>query len=67
MDEPNANGKERGRKTWNKCMMVDTKKVGFIREDALIRDTWKSLTSGNRPTLPQGGKEAVVLYELSSY
>jgi len=38
-----------------------------IRQDALFEvGRFKSLKSGNRPTLPQSGNEDVVLYELHS-
>jgi len=44
--------KWRGRTTWNECVKVDMKWLGFIKDDAHERDKVRSLTSGNRPTLP---------------
>jgi len=29
-------GEGRGRKTWNECVKSDTKRLGLIKEDALI-------------------------------
>jgi len=31
-----TNGKRRDRKTWNECVKDDMKRLGLIREDALI-------------------------------
>jgi len=58
--------KKRGRKTWNACVKVDMKRVGLIKKDAHNGDRWKSLATGNSPTLPQCGREGVVLYGLRS-
>jgi len=44
--------------------MVDMKKHGLVKDDARNRDKLRSLTSGNRPTLPHHGNESVILYEL---
>jgi len=38
------------------------KRQGLISEEAPIQDRWVSSISGNRPTLPQSGKEGIVLY-----
>jgi len=40
---------------------VDIKRLGLIKEDARIRDRLKNLISGNCPTLPQCGKEGVMM------
>jgi len=45
----------------NELVTVDVKRQDLIREDALIRDTWR--TSGKRPTRPQSSKDSV-LYGL---
>jgi len=45
--------KGRGRKTWNECGKVDMKRLGLVKDDAHNPDKWRSLTTGNRPTLPQ--------------
>jgi len=37
-----------------------------IEDDTHNRDKWRSLTTGNRPTLPKCGNEGVILYELRS-
>jgi len=37
---------------WSECVKVDIRKLGLIREYALIRDRWKRLTSANNSTLP---------------
>jgi len=37
-------------------------RLGLVKDDAHNRDKWKSLTTGNHPTLPQCGNEGVVLY-----
>jgi len=45
---------------------IDMKMFGCIKDDeAHNRDKWRSLTTGNRPTLPQCGNEGVILYGLS--
>jgi len=38
----------------------------LLKYDAHNRNKWRSLTTGNRPTLPQCGNESVVYYGLSS-
>jgi len=35
---------------------VGIEKLGLVKDDAHNRDKWRSLTTGNRPTLPQSGK-----------
>jgi len=45
-------------------MKVGIKRFGLVKDDTHIRDKWKSLTIGNRPTLPQCGNEGVVLNGL---
>jgi len=50
-----SKSKGRGRKTWNECMKVDMIKLGLVKDDAHNRDKWRSLTTGNRPTLTQCG------------
>jgi len=40
---------------------VDMKRRGLIREDALIPDGWRSLTTGERQTFFQSGTKDVVL------
>jgi len=42
------------------------KRFGVVKDDDHNRDKWRSLTSGNRPTLPQCGRESVILYGLRS-
>jgi len=61
-----STSKGRGRKTWNECVKVDMKRRGFSEDDAPNRDRWKSLTIGNRPTLPQCCNEGVILYGVLS-
>jgi len=41
--------------TWNECVKVDMKKLGFGEDDAHNRDKWRCLTTENRPKLPQWG------------
>jgi len=53
-------GKRKGR------VKADIEWLGLIREDTPIRYRWRSLISGNLPTLPQCGEEGVVLYGLRS-
>jgi len=52
--------------TWNKCVKVDMRRFCLVKDDAHNRDKWRSLTTGNRPTLPQCGNEDVILYGLRS-
>jgi len=40
------------------------KRLGLVKEDARYQDKWRSLTTENRPTLPQCGNEGVILYGL---
>jgi len=40
------------------------KRLGLVKDDAHNRDKRNSLTSGNRPTLPQCGTDGVLLYGL---
>jgi len=35
----------------------DMKRLSLVKDDAYNRDIWRSLTTGNRPTLPQYGNE----------
>jgi len=51
---------------WNECAKVDIKSLALVKEDTRNRHKWRSLKSGNCSTLPQCGKEGVVLYELRS-
>jgi len=37
----------------NEYVNVDTKRLSLVKNDAHNRDKWKSLTTANRPTLPQ--------------
>jgi len=41
---------------------VGIKRLGMVKDKAHNRDKWRSLTTGNRPTLPQCGNEGVMLY-----
>jgi len=41
-------------------------RLGLVKDDAQNRDKWRSLTTGNRPTLPQCGNEGVIFYGLHS-
>jgi len=59
-------GKGRCRKMKNDYMKIDVKRLGLIMEDALIRDMWRSLTSGIRPALQHSGKKGVVFDVLHS-
>jgi len=43
------------------------KRLGFVKDGAHIRKKWRSLTTENRPELPQCGNEGVVLYGLQSH
>jgi len=43
------------------------KRLGLVKDDAHNRDKCMSLTTGNRPTLPQCSNEGVILYALRSY
>jgi len=45
---------------------TEMKMLALVRDDALIRDSWRNVTSGNRPKLPQSDKEGMVLYGLPS-
>jgi len=46
----------RDKKTWNECVTVDMNRLGLVKVDAHNRDyKWRSLTTGNGPTLPQCG------------
>jgi len=38
----------------------------MVKDDAYNRDKWTSLTTRNRPTLPQCGNEGVILYGARS-
>jgi len=58
-----TNSKGRGRKTWNEWVKDDMKRLGLVEDDG---DKWRSLTTGNRPALPQCGNEGVILYGLRS-
>jgi len=42
------------------------KMLGLVKGDAFHQDIWKSLTTGNRPTLPQYDNEGVIFYGLRS-
>jgi len=46
---------------WNECVKIDMKWLDFVRECAHNRERWRSLITGNHPTLPQCGYECVVL------
>jgi len=37
---------------------VDMKRLGLVKEDADKRDKWRSLKTGNHPTVPQSGNES---------
>jgi len=50
----------------NECVKVDIKRLDLVKNEAHNQDMWKSLTSGNRPTLPHCGNESVILYRLRS-
>jgi len=36
-----AKGKGRGKKIWNKCVKVDKKSLGLVRNDAQNEDKWR--------------------------
>jgi len=42
------------------------KRLGLVKDDAHNRDKYRSLTTANRPTLPQCGNEYVILLGLHS-
>jgi len=48
-------GKDKGIgwKMWNECVKVDIKSPGLVKYDGQNQDKWRSLTTENRPTLPQ--------------
>jgi len=46
---------------WNECVKDDIKKLGLVKDDAHNRDKWRSLTTENRPTLPQCSFQCVIL------
>jgi len=48
---------------WNECVKVDMKRLGLVKDDAHNRGKWRSLTTGNRPTLPQCGNAGVVFMD----
>jgi len=48
------------------CVKIDMKRLGLVKDDAHNRDKWRSLTTANRPTLPQCVNADVILYELRS-
>jgi len=48
------------------CVKVDMKRLGFVKDDAHNRDIQRSLTNGNRPTLPHINNKDVILYRLRS-
>jgi len=41
-------------------------RLGLVKDDTHNRYKWRSLTTRNRPTLPQRGNEGVVFYGLRS-
>jgi len=41
---------------WNECVKIDMKTLFLVNEDAHSRDRWRTLTTGNHPTLPQCGE-----------
>jgi len=52
--------------SWHECVKVDTNRLGLVQEDARYRDRWRSLTTGNRSTVPESasvgpGEQGVVL------
>jgi len=47
-------------------MKVDKKMLRLVNNDAHNRDKWTSLTTVNRPTLPQCSNEGVIRYGLRS-
>jgi len=51
---------------WNESVKINMKRLGLVKGDAHNRDKWRSLTTGNHPTLPQCGIESVILYGLRS-
>jgi len=51
---------------WLTIMNGLVKWPGLVKDDAHNRDRRKSLTSGNRPKLPQCGNEGAVHYGLWS-
>jgi len=58
--------KGRGRKTWNECVKIDMKRLGLVEYDARNQDMCRSLTTGNRKTLPHCCNDGVILYGLYS-
>jgi len=58
---------ESKKKAWNENIKVDMKRFGLVKEDAQNRDRCRSLTTANRPTLPQCGNEGLVLYGFHSH
>jgi len=50
---------------WKECVKVNMKRLGLVKNGAHNRDKWRSLTTGNRSTLPQcGNHDGVVFYGL---
>jgi len=45
---------------------IQNKRLSLVKDDAGNQDKWRSLTTGNGPTLPQCGNESVVHYGLRS-
>jgi len=42
------------------------RRLDLDKDNAHNRDKWRSLTTGNHPTLLQCGNQGVILYELCS-
>jgi len=43
------------------------KRLGLVKVDAHIRDMWRSVTTGSRPTLPQCSNKGMILSGLRSH
>jgi len=57
---------ERRENLQDKCVKNGMKRFGLVKGDAHNLDKWRSLTTGNRPTLPQCGDEGVIFFGLRS-
>jgi len=47
---------------WNNCVKVGMTRLSLVKDDGHNRDKWRSLTTGNCPTLVRRSKEGIVLF-----
>jgi len=50
--------KGRGSRTWNECVNVYMKRIDLVKKDAHDQNKWRSMGTGNHPTLPQCGNDS---------